>query len=365
MKMILKCLGRTLVAPALLIAGLVTIVGSGGGGGGGEATPVPNPSPPNTSPTITTQPASASVTVPATATFTVVAAGTPSPTYQWQVSIDNGVTFSDITGATVNSYTTPPTVITDSGKRYRVVVSNAAGSATSDAATLTVGASGGPPVTVPTTCVPADVLPAGTVIESTLATTFNGVPGNPISATLRVVGASTFQGQPAFETSIPIISLLPGTIRAFTNYDPTSRELTVLGAITHLATADGSTVQDTTSIVRQPARYPLYTLSVGQSATETVTADSTTVTTTNGVPGAPMLQTETTTTVYTYLGLETLTTPAGTFGTCKFTTQANGGVVSTTWQMVGYGVAVKFLSGGTVETLTSVSVNGTPLTQFP
>ena len=231
-------------------------------------------------------------------------------------------------------------------------------------AALNFGSPGGPG-TVPTTCVPADVLAAGTVIESTLATTFNGVPGNPISGTLRVVGASTFQGQPAFETSIPVVSFLPGTVRAFTNYDPSSRELTVLGAITHLATADGSIIQDTTSVARQPARYPLYTLSAGQSATATVTSDSTTVSTTNGVVGAPVLQTKTSTTVYTYLGQETLTTPAGTFGTCKFTQQADGGAVSTTWLMVGYGPTVKFVSGATVETLTSVSVNGTRLTQFP
>jgi hypothetical protein len=91
-------------------------------------------------PTISTQPQSASVTVPATATFTVAATGTPTPAYQWQVSTDAGVTFVNINGATTASYTTPATATGDNGRRYRVVVSNTAGTLNSGAAVLTVNA---------------------------------------------------------------------------------------------------------------------------------------------------------------------------------------------------------------------------------
>jgi len=83
-------------------------------------------------PTITTQPANQTVTAGQTATFSVVAAGTAPLTYQWQ---KNGAA---ITGATATSYTTPVTTTADSGDLFRVMVNNAAGSVTSNSATLTV-----------------------------------------------------------------------------------------------------------------------------------------------------------------------------------------------------------------------------------
>ena len=86
----------------------------------------------STAPAITTQPANQSVTVGQTATFTVVATGTPTPTYQWR----KGGTA--ISGATSASYTTPATVIGDNGALFSVVVTNSAGTATSNNAILTV-----------------------------------------------------------------------------------------------------------------------------------------------------------------------------------------------------------------------------------
>jgi len=83
-------------------------------------------------PYINTQPAGQTVNVGQAATFGVVAAGTPPLTYQWQ---KNG---ADITGATSASYTTPATIIADTGEMFRVVVSNSAGNATSNSASLTV-----------------------------------------------------------------------------------------------------------------------------------------------------------------------------------------------------------------------------------
>ena len=107
-------------------------------------------------PSITTQPASATVVVGQTATFNVVAAGSDPLSYQWQ---KNG---APIDGATGTSYTTPATVAADNGSRFRVVVSNAFGTVTSDEAVLTVG----PPVA------PIIVTPpvAQTVTEGATAT---------------------------------------------------------------------------------------------------------------------------------------------------------------------------------------------------
>ncbi len=83
-------------------------------------------------PTITTQPANKTVAVGRTAKFRVRASGTAPLSCQWR---KNGV---NITGATRPSYTTPPTTPADNGSLFSVVVSNIAGSVTSNNATLTV-----------------------------------------------------------------------------------------------------------------------------------------------------------------------------------------------------------------------------------
>jgi hypothetical protein len=85
-------------------------------------------------PTIATHPVSRTVTAGQTAAFSVVANGTAPLSYQWQ---KNG---GNISGATAASYTTPATTAADNGATFRVIVSNSAGSATSNSATLTVTA---------------------------------------------------------------------------------------------------------------------------------------------------------------------------------------------------------------------------------
>jgi len=85
---------------------------------------------------ITAQPASRAVNAGQTATFTVAATGAGTLTYQWK---KNGVAIS---GATSASYTTPAEVVSDNGAAFTVTVTGAGGSATSNAATLTVS---GPP----------------------------------------------------------------------------------------------------------------------------------------------------------------------------------------------------------------------------
>ena len=83
-------------------------------------------------PSITTQPADTTVNVGETARFRVIVTGTAPLNYQWR---KNG---ANITGATKSSYTTPATVAADNGSLFSVVVSNSAGSVTSNNATLTV-----------------------------------------------------------------------------------------------------------------------------------------------------------------------------------------------------------------------------------
>ena len=83
-------------------------------------------------PSITGQPFAKPVTAGQTATFTVEATGTAPLRYQWKKGGTN------IDGATGSSYTTPATLLTDSGTEYSVEVSNEAGTASSSVGILTV-----------------------------------------------------------------------------------------------------------------------------------------------------------------------------------------------------------------------------------
>lgn len=92
-------------------------------------------------PSISADPLPQTVAVGATGTFTVSASGAPTLAYQWQRND------TDIGGATNPTYTTPATVLGDSGAVFRCRVSNGVGTATSNGATLRV-VDGQPPVPV-------------------------------------------------------------------------------------------------------------------------------------------------------------------------------------------------------------------------
>lgn len=103
------------------------------------------PQPVAVAPSVSQSPADQTVIEPASATFSAAVGGTPLPTMQWQVSGDGGASWSAIAGATAATYTTPATTLADDGKRFRLVATNSAGQATSNAATLTVNAAPLPP----------------------------------------------------------------------------------------------------------------------------------------------------------------------------------------------------------------------------
>ena len=88
-------------------------------------------------PSITTQPQSATVTEDESASFSLAANGS-GLSYQWQQSSDGGQSWTDISGATSVSYKTGATTLQMNGTQYRCVITNAVGSVTSAAATLTV-----------------------------------------------------------------------------------------------------------------------------------------------------------------------------------------------------------------------------------
>ncbi len=100
------------------------------------------PSSSNTAPLIAQHPTNQTVPVGATATFSVSATGTAPLSYQWQKNSVN------VAGATAATYQTLATTLPDSGAAYRAVVTNAFGTATSNAATLSVSTNTPPVATI-------------------------------------------------------------------------------------------------------------------------------------------------------------------------------------------------------------------------
>jgi uncharacterized protein (TIGR02145 family) len=115
--------------PALLCFGIASLLLSCS-----RTEVVLSPSEPIVTLRITAQPQNTSVGAGQTATFTVSAVGAGLQ-YQWQRDS------ADIAGATDSSYTTL-TAIGDSGEAFRCVISNAAGSLTSNTALLSVTGGG-------------------------------------------------------------------------------------------------------------------------------------------------------------------------------------------------------------------------------
>ena len=112
-------------------------------------------------------------------TFTVSASGTEPLSYQWQRNGQN------IAGANASSYTIPSVTAGDNGAQFRVVISNGAGTVTSNAATLTVS-NNQPPV--PTITSPA----AGTLFSAGDVINFTGVGTDPEDGNLPA-GAFTWR----------------------------------------------------------------------------------------------------------------------------------------------------------------------------
>ena len=88
-------------------------------------------------PVITTQPMNVSVNAGRTANLLAIASGSPTPTIQWQVSLDQGASWTDVAGATSTSLsfmTTP----SQNGFQFRANFNNRVGTATTNTVKLTV-----------------------------------------------------------------------------------------------------------------------------------------------------------------------------------------------------------------------------------
>jgi hypothetical protein len=155
-----------LTLPALFFSGCTGFVGN-------VKTPPSSIDPPipTSAPSIVTNPVSGTVTVGNTGVFVVTAAGSAPLSYQWQ---KNGVV---IPGATLPTYVTPPTHLSDDGSIFAVEVSNPAGILISRPAMLTVTAG------TPSLTANASMLSFGNVVvgsSGTMSVTFTN-SGNAVA----------------------------------------------------------------------------------------------------------------------------------------------------------------------------------------
>ena len=203
-------------------------------------------------PSITTQPANQTVTAGQTATFSVTAGGTSPLSYQWRKGGAN------ISGVTASSYTTSATTSADSGSQYSVVVTNAAGSVTSNAATLTVNT----PVTI--TSQPANQM---VTVGQTASFSVSATGSFSIAYQWRKNGAN-ISGATAATYSTP----------ATTTADNGAQFSVVVTSPAGNVTSNAATLTVTAtpvapSITTQPVNR---TVATGQTATFSVTASGTT-----------------------------------------------------------------------------------------
>jgi len=163
----------------------------------------------NQPPTITTQPANQTVMAGQMATFSVMAAGTAPLSYQWQKNN------SEISGANSTSYTTTATLASDNGATFRVVVSNSAGTATSNGATLAVssGAAG-----TDVTTYKNDLVRTGQNLRETILTTVN-VNATKFGLLRKLVVDGKVDAQPLYLSQFSIGGSVHNVVFVATEHD--------------------------------------------------------------------------------------------------------------------------------------------------
>jgi glucose/arabinose dehydrogenase len=184
-------------------------------------------------PSITQHPVSQTVASGQPVTFSVTASGTPPLTYQWQRDTAN------IAGATSSNYTIAAVSPADNGARFRCIVSNAAGNAMSNSATLTVSATSAPVATITQ---PAE----GTFYTAGQTIVYAGTASDPEDGTLP---ASRFTWQVDFHHDThthPFIAPTSGSTGGSFSIPTTGETSADVFYRIHLTVTDSSGLQHTT-----------------------------------------------------------------------------------------------------------------------
>jgi len=217
-----------------------------------------------------------------------------------------------------------------------------------------------PPASGVAACSPLS-LPIGSTVQAVLFNAAFPTLGGTFTQTSN--GPVQFEGNNAIELHLtaPVIGAALDA-KVYLSIDGTGA-MTEYGQ--HAVVSSGAGSSDTYTVLTPPVIDREYALAPGESTPPlTVTQLDTTINTFNGVASPPVTQTTTHTIVpKTFVGIESVTVPAGTFSTCRFTEPQTSNGVTTTftrWLLVGYGGAEVKNSQG--STATSVLFNGVPLT---
>ena len=210
---------------------------------------------------------------------------------------------------------------------------------------------------------------AGTRVEHVYYST-NAAQGATVltTAVTDVLGKATFKGRQATESK-SVVKARSATnpeinsdsiTYTYTGLADNNTTLLVYGVVPDATTESGVTVQATIS--QDPPKEDRFNLTAGQSYSHSYVQ----TTETKSSFGGTQLPTQTITTNVvdnrTYVGRESITVPAGTFETCKFTQttsfDGNNSGTSTTWISVDHGFFVKSIAGDTENVIVSLSING-------
>ena len=156
-------------------------------------------------PAITIQPSGTTVVGGQGFSLTAAASGTPIPTVQWQTSVDAGLTWADVPGATSVTYTGTTTAAMDGTTvEYRATFTNTAGSTTSDPASIVIAPSAS---TTSVSLTPSVTTPVGGQKVTLTAHVTSTSPGSPKVSS----GTVTFADSGTPVATAPVRS---GTARA-------------------------------------------------------------------------------------------------------------------------------------------------------
>lgn len=216
----------------------------------------------------------------------------------------------------------------------------------------------------------ASVEAAGHSMVVTMQNT--GTTSGTLTMEVRNLGFTTFEGHQAMEsvTKMSNESLSEGrTVR----YDSETRhyfrrtgeaEVTEYGSVSPTQASPLGVPGFTSSsrtVYSPPFANRSGALAVGEALTQSRQGTVITVSQLPGMPASEGRMPVNITTTTTFVGVETVTVPAGTFTACRFQIVVPGAEPSTTWQHRGSGAGLKFQGPLGTSVATSVIVNGAPL----
>ena len=202
-------------------------------------------------PVITAHPANTTAAVGGTATFSITATNVDS--YRWQMSVDNGSYWSNISTVTIPSAATATLSVNVSagmnGYQYRCIVTNEGGFTTSNAATLTVTSA----KTV-TVGAQAGTMTAGVrSMEVTFPVTTTGIAAGNYNVQTSVANLPAGVLVGGVQSRVTIDAAGKGTLTLISAPTSALGPLTVAGTYTNLTlTLDGVTSPPFTLVITEP-----------------------------------------------------------------------------------------------------------------